>query len=155
MNNIHHENPKRKCDKDHEEKKSRCGFAFRFSSQRPPIPERGVIYPNGILPAPPILHLRHLGNFRSPPIRGLCMRHHDNQGHLSITDKPCSCRNFSCTGDTLYVKLLMLCCLRTWWPHWSATEEATRPKSTRSRRGRRCYLFGRNTTDVDGQWLSF
>lgn len=99
------------------------GFVLRFvSSECPPFPERRMIYPNGILPAPPILlllhHLRHLGDLRSPPIRRrLCVGHHDNEGQPNTTDKPCC---FLCTPGTLYGKLLfvllglLLRRLRTW-----------------------------------------
>jgi hypothetical protein len=164
VNNIHHENPKRKSTKTimTTTKKRMCVCVW-FSSERTPFPERRVIYPNGIFPAPPILlllhHLRHLGDFRSPPIRRLCMGHHDNGGHPNTTDKPCCC--FICICDTVYchgcVKLLLLLLLRrlrTWWPHWPATDEAIGPRATRARR-RRYRLFGRNTADVDGQRLRF
>lgn len=137
MNNIHHENPKRKSTMTTEEKEKNVGSRF-VSSKRPPFPERRVINPNGILPAAPILlllhHLRHLGDFRSPPIRCLCVGHHDNEGHPNPTDKPCCCCFFcirnavSCHGC---VKLLLLQRrLRTWWPRWPATEEATGPRAT-------------------------
>jgi hypothetical protein len=53
------------------------------------------------------------------------------------------------------VYVLLLLRLRTWWPHWPATDEAIGPKATRTRRGRRYCLFGRSTADLDGQWLRF
>lgn len=140
-------------------------MGLRFiSSQRQPFPflERRVIYPNGVLPPPPILlwlhHLRHLGNFRSPPIRLICVRHHDNERHPNTTDKLCCCCFFF-TRNTVYVNLLMLLLLLLrylWWPHWPATEEAIGPRAmrTQTRRGRYC-LFGLNTVDVDRQRLRF
>ena len=149
---------KKKYDDQQRREGKYAGLAFRFSSsQRPPFSERRVIYPNGILPAPPILlllHLRHLRDFRSPTIGCLFMGHHDNQGHLNTTDKArccccCCCCCFICTRATMCVKLWL-------WPHWPATYGVIGPKATRTRtrRGRRYYLFGRNSPDVDGQWLS-
>jgi hypothetical protein len=126
-----------------------------------------MIYPNGILPAPPIPlllhHLRHLGDLRSPPIRRrLCVGHHDNEGQPDTTDKPRCCCSFLCTPDTLYVKLLLVLLrlllrgLRTWWPCRPAMQKAVGPRATRTRTRRgTCCLFGRNTANVDGQRLSF
>jgi len=142
-------------------RRKECQITLFFSSQRPPFSERRVIDPNGILLAPPILlllhHMRHLGNFRSPPIWRLCVGHQDNQRHPLTTDRPCRCF-FFCTRDTVYcpgyVKLLLLLLLRrlrTWWPHWPAAEEAIGPKPTRTRRGWRYCLFRPNTADIDGQ----
>jgi len=51
-----------------------------------------MIYPNGILPAPPILllhHLRRSGDLRLAALACVCVGHRDNKGYPEATvDKP-------------------------------------------------------------------